>query len=123
MDYLADNFARIVYNVLYRLEWKLYYGIVVKSIVSEYEFPEFQEAAARSVVLLKNEGGLLPLDKSGLKTIGVIGPNANNRRALAVNWRTSMSPPSFRDGIPARRADGPWRRFSSGTAVRRESCR
>nr|WP_302594593.1 glycoside hydrolase family 3 C-terminal domain-containing protein [uncultured Acetatifactor sp.] len=100
MDYLADNFARIVYNVLYRLEWKLYYGIVVKSIVSEYEFPEFQEAAARSVVLLKNEGGLLPLDKSGLKTIGVIGPNANNRRALAVNWADEHVPAILQGWYP-----------------------
>ena len=100
MDYLADNFARIVYNVLYWLEWKLYYGIVVKSIVSEYEFPEFQEDAARSVVLLKNEGGLLPLDKSGLKTIGVIGPNANNRRALAVNWADEHVPAILQGWYP-----------------------
>lgn len=45
-----------------------------------------REAAARSVVLLKNENNLLPLKKEALKTIGVIGPNANNRKALVGNY-------------------------------------
>jgi beta-glucosidase len=35
-----------------------------------------QEAAERAIVLLKNEGNLLPLDLSKLKTVAVIGPNA-----------------------------------------------
>ena len=35
-----------------------------------------RKAADRSIVLLKNQGGLLPLDKSKVKTIAVIGPNA-----------------------------------------------
>jgi beta-glucosidase len=34
------------------------------------------EAARRSLVLLKNAGNLLPLDRARLKTIAVIGPNA-----------------------------------------------
>jgi beta-glucosidase len=34
------------------------------------------EAARRSIVLLKNDRGLLPLDKQALKSIAVIGPNA-----------------------------------------------
>lgn len=34
------------------------------------------DAARRSIVLLKNEGGLLPLDSSKLQSIAVIGPNA-----------------------------------------------
>ena len=45
-----------------------------------------QRAAEKSVVLLKNADGLLPLDKSRLKTVGVIGPNANNRAALFGNY-------------------------------------
>lgn len=45
-----------------------------------------REAAGKCVVLLKNENGLLPLDKKKLKTVGVIGPNANNRRALVGNY-------------------------------------
>jgi len=34
------------------------------------------EAAHKTMILLKNEGGLLPLDKSGLRSLAVIGPNA-----------------------------------------------
>jgi beta-glucosidase len=35
------------------------------------------EAARRSIILLKNENNLLPLDRSRLKSIAVIGPNAD----------------------------------------------
>jgi beta-glucosidase len=46
--------------------------------------PEHQavalEAARRAIVLLKNDGGLLPLDRARLKTIAVIGPNAKGVR-------------------------------------------
>ena len=44
------------------------------------------EAARKSIVLLKNQNALLPLDKHKLKTVGVIGPNANNRNALIGNY-------------------------------------
>ncbi|MDF2614170.1 MAG: glycoside hydrolase family 3 protein [Clostridia bacterium] len=43
------------------------------------------EAARKSVVLLKNDG-ILPLDKDKLKTIAVIGPNANSRAILKANY-------------------------------------
>jgi len=44
-----------------------------------------REAAARSLVLLKNDGGLLPLSKS-LKTIAVIGPVADDGAAVLGSW-------------------------------------
>ena len=47
-------------------------------------------AAERSAVLLKNNG-ILPLDKTGLRTVGVIGPNANSRRALVGNYEGTAS--------------------------------
>src|SRR6185295_17728021 len=34
-----------------------------------------RKAAERSIVLLKNAGGLLPLDRAKVKTIAVVGPN------------------------------------------------
>lgn len=39
------------------------------------------DMARKGSVLLKNDG-VLPLDKTKLQTIGVIGPNANSRAAL-----------------------------------------
>lgn len=41
-------------------------------------------------VLLKNDG-ILPLNKKKLSTIGVIGPNADNRRALVGNYEGTAS--------------------------------
>ena len=44
-----------------------------------------RRAARESAVLLKNDG-LLPLDKNALRTVAVIGPNADSRAALAGNY-------------------------------------
>lgn len=49
-----------------------------------------RKAARESIVLLKNDG-LLPLGKSNIRTIGVIGPNADNRRALVGNYEGTAS--------------------------------
>ena len=46
--------------------------------------------ARESMVLLKNNG-ILPLDKDKIKTIGVIGPNANSRVALIGNYHGTSS--------------------------------
>ena len=48
------------------------------------------EAAIKSCVLLKNDG-LLPLKKEEIKTLGVIGPNANSRVALIGNYHGTSS--------------------------------
>lgn len=50
-----------------------------------------RRAAEKSVVLLKNDNNLLPLDKNKIKTIGIIGPNANNRKALIGNYEGTAS--------------------------------
>lgn len=49
------------------------------------------KASRKSFVLLKNEGHVLPLDKSKIKTIGIIGPNSNNRKALIGNYEGTAS--------------------------------
>lgn len=48
------------------------------------------DMARKGSVLLKNDG-ILPLDKSKLKTIGVIGPNADSRVALIGNYHGTSS--------------------------------
>ncbi|MDD5935529.1 MAG: glycoside hydrolase family 3 C-terminal domain-containing protein [Clostridiales bacterium] len=49
------------------------------------------KASRKSLVLLKNENDLLPLNKAKYKTIGVIGPNADNRKALVGNYEGTAS--------------------------------
>jgi len=50
------------------------------------------ETARKAMVLLKNENHLLPLSKS-LKTIAVIGPNANDFDALTGNYNGDPTAP------------------------------
>lgn len=57
------------------------------------------ELARQSIVLLKNDG-LLPLDRTKLKQIAVIGPNADSKSMLEGNYHGSASRPiSILDGI------------------------
>jgi beta-glucosidase len=50
------------------------------------------ETARKSIVLLKNENGTLPLGKN-LKTIAVIGPNADNLDVLLGNYNGDPTEP------------------------------
>ncbi|MBP7175259.1 MAG: glycoside hydrolase family 3 C-terminal domain-containing protein [Thermoclostridium sp.] len=49
-----------------------------------------QEASQKSIVLLKNEA-VLPLKKDSIKSIAVIGPNADSRAALVGNYEGTAS--------------------------------
>lgn len=42
--------------------------------------------AQRSAVLLRNEGGLLPLDPDGLRSVAVLGPLADSKRDTLGPW-------------------------------------
>jgi beta-glucosidase len=58
------------------------------------------EVAKKSLVLLKNENNILPLDKNKIRSIAVIGPNANSRDALIGNYYgTSSQYVTVLDGI------------------------
>lgn len=45
-----------------------------------------REAAENAMVLLENRTGILPLNPQKLKTLAVIGPNADSRQALIGNY-------------------------------------
>ena len=49
------------------------------------------EVAEKVLVLLKNENHTLPLDKSKLHRVAVVGPNADNRKALVGNYEGTAS--------------------------------
>ena len=49
-----------------------------------------EKAAEESFVLLKNDG-ILPLEKEKIRTIGIVGPNADSRAALAGNYHGTAS--------------------------------
>ena len=49
-----------------------------------------KEVALRAVTLLKNDG-ILPLDKKKIKSVAVIGPNADSRKALMGNYYGTAS--------------------------------
>lgn len=49
------------------------------------------EVAKNTMVLLKNHRNLLPLDKNKIKSIAVIGPNADSREALIGNYYGTAS--------------------------------
>lgn len=67
------------------------YDTIPYSVVECKEHLSLAEKAAKeSVVLLKNDG-ILPLSKENIKTIGVIGPNANSRAALIGNYHGTAS--------------------------------
>ena len=71
---------------------KVPYNSIQYDVVDSLGMQELNLLAAKKcLVLLKNENHLLPLKKSELKTIGVIGPNANNRRALVGNYEGTSS--------------------------------
>lgn len=68
-----------------------YSGITYEQVDTKENRELNLKAARQSLVLLKNEENLLPLDKNKIKTIGIIGPNADNRRVLTGNYEGTSS--------------------------------
>ncbi len=62
------------------------YDAIPYTVVNDIEHQKLAlKAAEESIVLLKNDG-ILPLDTSAIKTVGVIGPNAYSEEALYGNY-------------------------------------
>jgi len=80
-----------------------------------------RDAAAQSLVLLKNQGGVLPLSRN-LDCVAVIGPNADDRDVLLGNYNGFPSRSmTVLDGI--RQAVGPSTRviYARGCEIAREA--
>ena len=75
------------------------------------------EAARQSIVLLKNEGKLLPLAKD-VKSILVAGPNAHNPRNQLGDYSGWSLVVTILDGIKARVAPGAEVRYAKGCDVK-----
>ena len=60
---------------------------VAKEILTTENRTRARDMAAKSFVLLKNQGGILPLSSKG--TIGVVGPLADSRRNMLGTWSVS----------------------------------
>ena len=93
LDEAVENLfmARMKLGVLDKKEENPFDKIPYTVVDSEEMRKLNREVARRSVVLLKNENHILPLDKKKLHTIGVIGPNADNRKALVGNYEGTAS--------------------------------
>ena len=79
------------------------YAQIPYSVVDSPEHRDLAlEAARQSLVLLKNQDQQLPLDKTRLKSIAVIGPNAAETLVLSGNYMgTPAAPVSVLAGIRA----------------------
>lgn len=78
------------------------------------------DAARRSIVLLKNQNNLLPLDKTKLKSIAVIGPNAEKAH---LGGYTDPRPPktvSLLDGIKNKLGNSVKINYAKGVLITKE---
>ena len=82
---------------------------------------EARLAAQRSMVLLRNEGGLLPLAKS-LKNVAVIGPLADSKEATEGSWMVFGHTPAAVTVLEGIRAKLPGAKveYAPGPEIRRD---
>jgi beta-glucosidase len=95
-----------------RLPWA---GYTYETIVNSPKHQQLAlEAARKSIVLLKNDGGTLPLEK-GLGTVAVIGPGADEVEVLLGNYNgTPIAPVTVLQGIRAAAGTGTKVTFARG---------
>ena len=68
------------------------YALIDYTHVDSYTSKDINlRMSEESIVLLKNDGGMLPFNKNNIRAIGVIGPNADNRKALVGNYEGTAS--------------------------------
>jgi len=97
-------------------------GRAENELVSAEQREASRKAAERTAVLLRNEGGLLPL-KKGLTSIAVIGPLADSKPDLMGSWSLAAHPEdtvTVVEGLTKRTAaGGPQVLFTKGVEIER----
>jgi beta-glucosidase len=78
------------------------------------------EAARRSITLLKNEGNLLPLDRRALKSIAVIGPNADRAHLGGYTDPSPARGVSVLEGVTKKLGAGVRVNFAEGCKITKE---
>ena len=78
------------------------------------------EAARRSITLLKNDNNLLPLDRRALKSIAVIGPNADRAHLGGYTDPTPARGVSILEGLTKKVGAGVKVNFAEGCKITRE---
>jgi len=119
--------------VLPILEAKIKLGLFEHPYIDEARIPEVLNAPAsqelartavqRSAVLLRNEQNTLPLNKSQLKSIAVIGPLADAESDLLDMWGAMTKPGptvSILQGIKNKVGDSVRVEFAHGPNIRRD---
>ncbi len=93
-----------------------------KEILSEENRRFSREVAGKSAVLLKNEGGVLPLSKSA--DIALIGPLADNQTNMLGTWSVSgdyKKSITVRQGLEAQLGEGGRIRYAKGANISNDS--
>lgn len=112
--------ARLEEAVLRILEMKFRRGLFEEPFIAEHalwqgytpdQYPQVRELARESMVLLKNEGNLLPLDGTKPLRLLVTGPNADEIYSQLGDYTPPVRPAS---GVTVRRGLEQW---ASGTPV------
>jgi beta-glucosidase len=90
-----------------------------RELLSAENLNAAREVARKSIVLLKNEGGLLPL-REDLRNIAVIGPLANDKDSPLGSWRAQAetnSAVSLLEGIRAAAGGGTQVNYAEGAQL------
>ncbi len=89
-----------------------------KEVFTDENRQQARKIAAQSMVLLKNEGDILPLEKNG--TIALIGPLADNRVNMSGTWSVAANfdqAISIREGLEQVAGDQVKVRYAKGANV------
>ncbi|MBR6211725.1 MAG: glycoside hydrolase family 3 C-terminal domain-containing protein [Bacteroidales bacterium] len=79
---LRSRFGLGMFDPADKLPWA---GLGLEDLSSPAHTALAEKAAREAIVLLKNEGSILPLRKDGI-TIAVVGPNADDARVILGNY-------------------------------------